>query len=111
ELVMIPGRLSGNLDSFPSTQMIEEDGLEREGFGLAQVEAARGRLVHLAQVDQGIVRAYTILAPTEWNFHPQGVAARALTRIGKDSDDGARFRAGMLVKAIDPCVAFKVRLH
>ncbi|MCP4935313.1 MAG: nickel-dependent hydrogenase large subunit, partial [bacterium] len=47
ELVMIPGRLSGNLDSFPSTQMIEEDGLEREGFGLAQVEAARGRLVHL----------------------------------------------------------------
>ena len=111
ELAMISGRLAGILDSFPSAEAIEEDGVGREGFGLAQVEAARGRLVHFVQVDQGVVKDYAILAPTEWNFHPEGVMARTLTRIGRGTDDDVQFRARMLVKAIDPCVGFEVRLR
>ncbi|HHI71848.1 MAG TPA: hypothetical protein ENJ91_12665 [Rhodobacteraceae bacterium] len=70
--------------------------------GMGVVETARGRLIHAANVRNGKITGYTILAPTEWNFHPEGVAARALA--GLDISD-----AGAMVEAIDPCVDFELR--
>lgn len=73
----------------------------QNGFGV--VETARGRLFHAARVQDGVIRDYKILAPTEWNFHPAGVAAQALT--GLDAD-----KARAVVAAIDPCVDFELRV-
>lgn len=81
-----------------------------DGLGLAAIECARGRLYHLAAVDRsGKVARLEILAPTEWNFHPQGPLVRALSGAASSGDQGARARAERLVAAFDPCVAHHVR--
>ena len=52
-----------------------------DGVGLGQVQAARGLLVHRVAIRAGRVADYRILAPTEWNFHPQGAAALGLATL------------------------------
>ena len=82
---------------------------ERVGVGLA--ETARGLLLHHAQVaGDGRVERYRIVAPTEWNFHPDGALARGL--IGRPVTDAAAARrdATLLAQALDPCVAFRVEV-
>ncbi|MDR3435183.1 nickel-dependent hydrogenase large subunit [Telmatospirillum sp.] len=76
--------------------------------GLAVVEAARGRLVHRVELDAGKVMRYQILAPTEWNFHPNGPLVQGL--LGHPAGVDPVSRAGMLVTALDPCVAFRVEM-
>jgi hypothetical protein len=49
---------------------------------------------------------YAILAPTEWNFHPQGILAAALASLDASDDDELRQQAGRLIGAIDPCVSY-----
>ena len=79
-----------------------------EGCGLAVVEAARGRLVHRLEVAEGMVRRYQILAPTEWNFHPQGALPQAL--IGQEAGPDAAWRAKLLVTMLDPCVPCRIEI-
>ena len=81
------------------------------GEGLAAVEAARGRLHHRVALDSGRIRDYQILAPTEWNFHPEGVAAQALADIRVEDDERRLSLARLLVNAIDPCVACTLELR
>ena len=50
------------------------------GEGFATVETARGLLVHRARVDGEIVTGYAIVAPTEWNFRPDGPLVRGARR-------------------------------
>jgi coenzyme F420-reducing hydrogenase alpha subunit len=76
------------------------------GVGLAQVEAARGRLVHRVEVERGSVRRYQILAPTEWNFHPDGAAARALLNLPAGEAALQRRLAAALINAVDPCIDY-----
>jgi hypothetical protein len=78
------------------------------GVGLGRVFAARGLLAHLVRVEDGRVRDYRILAPTEWNFHPRGVVARALEALPPGPEEQVRRQAELLITAIDPCVAFKL---
>lgn len=80
------------------------------GYGVAQVEAARGRLVHLVELNQGVVQNYSILAPTEWNFHPEGPAACSLSRLHGGDEAELKTQAGLLINAIDPCVGYEVRV-
>jgi hypothetical protein len=69
---------------------------------LAWCEMARGLLLHWVQLDgDGRVQDYRVLAPTEWNFHPQGALALALTAL----PFGATVAARTLAAAFDPCVA------
>ncbi len=82
-----------------------------EDGGLAEVETARGRLIHAIRLDGGRVLSYKILAPTEWNFHPEGVAAKALGNLQADGDAEIRVQAEQVIRAIDPCVGFEVRVH
>lgn len=81
-----------------------------DGSGLGVVECARGRLVHWLAVAEGRVSAYRILAPTEWNFHPEGPLARGLAgaRVG----EGAMVRqvVELLVMALDPCVGCELAI-
>jgi hypothetical protein len=79
-----------------------------DGSGLARVETARGMLLHRARVEQGLIAEYAVVAPTEWNFHPQGAYAREALLIAA-SDDAAP-KARMLALSLDPCVACEVEL-
>lgn len=73
--------------------------------GLGWVDSARGRLIHHAELDahQRIVH-YRILAPTEWNSHPQGVAAQLLAGIEPCTLEAVQKKARLVVQTIDPCV-------
>jgi uncharacterized protein (DUF2237 family) len=76
------------------------------GQAIAWCEMARGLLLHWVQLDaQGAVAQYRVLAPTEWNFHPQGALALALSAL--DARD--RAAAHTLAAAFDACVECNVR--
>lgn len=81
--------------------------------GLAWVEMARGLLIHQVTLDQAapgtvpVVRACQVLAPTEWNFHAEGVAAQALAGLPADAPD-LPARVQLLMAAFDPCVPFDI---
>lgn len=77
-----------------------------DGAGLGLVEAARGMLAHRVELAGGIVTRYQILAPTEWNFHPDGPLSRGLKGMFATPD--LHRRAALLVNGLDPCVACDV---
>lgn len=84
-----------------------------EQQGLAWVEMARGLLVHRVALDTtgatATVRACNMLAPTEWNFHPHGVVAQHISRLGADEPAAVvDRRVRLLMAAFDPCVPFDV---
>lgn len=93
-----PQRLAGWLDAAPAG----------ENAGLARVETARGLLLHLIQVKDGRVERYVIVAPTEWNFHPQGAFVREITGCPASTRDEAELAARRLALALDPCVAYEI---
>lgn len=80
------------------------------GEALAWCEMARGLLVHWLRVDaQGRVERYGILAPTEWNFHPQGAAAQILRQLPSQVPPQQMSAAvGLLIAAFDPCVEYEL---
>lgn len=80
-----------------------------DGAGLGLVEAARGLLVHRVELEGGRVKRYQILAPTEWNFHPDGPLARGLR--GAPATPDLQRRATLLAGALDPCVACAVTVE
>ncbi|RDE51323.1 MAG: hypothetical protein DVS81_06360 [Candidatus Accumulibacter meliphilus] len=79
-----------------------------EGCGLARVETARGTLLHRVELDGDRVARYAIVAPTEWNFHPQGAFVREMTGRPAATRAEAALAARRLALALDPCVPFAV---
>ncbi len=78
------------------------------GQAIAWCEMARGLLLHWVQLDaQHRVQDYRVLAPTEWNFHPDGALAQALTQL-QPTDAAA---AWCLASAYDPCVQCSVNIQ
>ncbi|MFO1328906.1 MAG: hydrogenase maturation factor HoxV/HupK [Rubrivivax sp.] len=76
------------------------------GLGLGWCEMARGLLLHAVQLGaDGRVADARLVAPTEWNFHPFGSAARALTQLQAQADE-TTVRA--VLAAYDPCVTVQV---
>ncbi len=106
ELANIPIRMQGLLDGEGEPQTAPT----KPNRGLAQIEAARGRLIHGVRLTDGLISGYRILAPTEWNFHPKGCAAQALENISSADDETIVQQAKLVICAIDPCVAFDVRI-
>lgn len=83
--------------------------------GLGWVESARGLLLHLVDIDgpvrnERIVR-YRTLAPTEWNFHPQGALVAGLVGAHVGSAAELQRRAQWLVHALDPCVVHTLQVR
>ena len=80
------------------------------GVGLAAVQTARGLLLHQARLVEGHITDYRIVAPTEWNFHPQGALFRGI--VGTEAPDEATLvaRAALAVHALDPCVGFRIEV-
>jgi len=82
-----------------------------KGFG--QVEAVRGRLCHRVWIDpeNDTIQRYRILAPTEWNFHHDGILKNAL--VGVEATDTQKLTqiARLAVMALDPCVACHIEVE
>ena len=80
------------------------------GEAVAWVEMARGLLIHHVRLDgegdAARVRACRVVAPTEWNFHPDGAVARALEAWPLADTDQSRHRLDAWMAAYDPCVPF-----
>ncbi len=81
------------------------------GRGRALVETARGLLMHELVLDGERIADYFIVAPTEWNFHPQGPLVHWLT--GRDAGELTALKAfvGCAVAALDPCVPWELELR
>jgi hypothetical protein len=76
---------------------------------LAWSETARGLLLHRVCLERSggnvLIADYQIVAPTEWNLHPQGVLALALSSL-PSTDPRSQRQAELLMAAFDPCIAF-----
>ncbi len=81
----------------------------QDRVGVGQVAAARGLLVHRIALRDGQVEDYRILAPTEWNFHPRGVVAQALSNLRGDAGE-IEGQTRLLINAVDPCVAYELQI-
>ncbi len=81
-----------------------------DGEGLAAVETARGLLLHRAVVRDESVVDYRIVAPTEWNFHPEGALVRGLEGFVSVDDRHLLRGARLAVHALDPCVASRIEV-
>jgi coenzyme F420-reducing hydrogenase alpha subunit len=82
-----------------------------EACGLARVETARGVLLHLIQVRDLKVQRYVIVAPTEWNFHPQGAFVQEIIGVAATSRAQAEAAARSLALALDPCVDIRIEIQ
>jgi coenzyme F420-reducing hydrogenase alpha subunit len=80
------------------------------GLGQAWVETARGLLLHRVEVMGEQVSRYQILAPTEWNFHPQGALAQELSGMRAEDELALRGKIARAMLALDPCVGYELRL-
>jgi len=80
------------------------------GVGLAAVQTARGLLLHWVRLDAGLIADYCIVAPTEWNFHPQGALFRGIVGMQASDDATLLARTRLAVHALDPCVGFEVEV-
>jgi hypothetical protein len=79
------------------------------GVGIGIAETARGLLLHQAEVaTDARVERYRVIAPTEWNFHPDGALTQGLKDRRVADAAAARRDAMLLAQALDPCVAITV---
>jgi hypothetical protein len=76
---------------------------------IACVETARGRLIHQVTWDKThyAIQAYHIVAPTEWNFHPEGELHRMLMGLSGDLET-VQHHARLLSQLWDPCVPISI---
>jgi len=81
-----------------------------ESKSLVQLEAARGRLFHQIFAEDGKIKSYQILAPTEWNFHPQGVLSRMIETVKYKSEQDLVNQIKLLVDVVDPCVGYSIEI-
>ncbi|MCU7920821.1 MAG: nickel-dependent hydrogenase large subunit [Candidatus Thiodiazotropha sp. (ex Epidulcina cf. delphinae)] len=112
ELASIPDQLSAQLVGLAGEQVgaKEKPSAESGQQGLGEVEAARGRLIHRAVQQDGVITSYQILAPTEWNFHPQGVVARGLQGLPAENESLLKHQADLFINAVDPCVGYQLEI-
>lgn len=82
----------------------------RNNQGMVLVTAARGVLIHRVSLQDEIVTDYQLVAPTEWNFHPQGTLLSMLEGVAVEYD---RLEAlvNRLIVLVDPCVDWSVGIR
>lgn len=73
------------------------------GHGLAAVETARGLLLHEVQLAAGLIRAYKIISPTDWNLSAGGALSRALRGTPVE-----RRVLMQIIQSFDPCLELEL---
>jgi hypothetical protein len=81
------------------------------GEGISVVRTARGLLMHHVQLTAEKVREYEIVAPTEWNFHPDGAFAQDMRGLVEMDARRLQQMAKIEVLSLDPCVAYEVEMR
>lgn len=81
------------------------------GVGVARVETARGTLLHRVRLEGERVVEYTLVAPTEWNFHPRGAFSSAVLGVPAADVEELHRQASLLAMALDPCVPFQIEVE
>ena len=110
-------RAAATLEAIPEARRREladwvSAGSLGERTGYAAVESPRGRLHHLVRLDAaGRVAAYAVLAPTEWNFGPDGPFVATVGADRVTADAAGRARVERIAAAFDPCVGFAVTVE
>lgn len=104
ELALLPTQINRQAPAEPTAAPLGPS------EGLAQVEAARGRLIHWVRLSGERTKDYRILAPTEWNFHPQGAVARGIAALVSRDPPTLKRQAALLVNAVDPCVDYRLEI-
>jgi hypothetical protein len=79
--------------------------------GIAAVRTARGLLLHRVLLDGDKVADYSIIAPTEWNFHPAGAFAQDLCGLAEHDGGLLEYRAQIEVLSLDPCVGYEIEIR
>lgn len=80
------------------------------GRGVAEIDVARGRLVHEVRLEGGLIADYRITAPTTANFAPGGAAERAIRALPLPDRESFEWLARLAILEVDPCVAHDVRI-
>ncbi len=81
-----------------------------QGAGLSCLQTLRGLLLHCAEVDaNSMITDYHIVAPTEWNFHPEG-SMQGLSGMTVGSATEASQVAEWMIQSLDPCVSYKIEV-
>lgn len=81
------------------------------GVGVGMARTARGTLLHVIELDGARIGRYAIVAPTEWNFHPDGAFTRGMLGTESDNIGEIERRAALLAHLLDPCVGWQVHIH
>lgn len=81
------------------------------GEGVAVVHTARGLLMHHVLLENGIVRGYEIVAPTEWNFHPAGALVREISGLHEPDEMRLRHKVNIAALSLDPCVPYEIEVR
>ena len=81
--------------------------------GYSEVETARGRLTYTLSVEKNessepTIKQIAVIAPTDWNFHPHGIACHQLSEIPSTHKDQQHQCAELLIQLINPCVAYQL---
>ena len=79
------------------------------GRGRALIQTARGLLMHEVSLQNETTCDYIIVAPTEWNFHPQGTLPIWLRDIGAERKEMLHESMAAAVAALDPCVPWTLQ--
>lgn len=93
------------LDDLRTGRGARHGGTRHGDSGLGWAETARGLLVHRTRVEGDRLAGYRIVAPTEWNFHPDGAFVRGTA--GLPDDGGLEAAARWVVGSLDPCVGVR----
>ena len=82
----------------------------QQNISVSWVETARGRLYHMAEINlkTGKVENYAISAPTEWNFHPKGIAQQLILDLPKLDFESWKNQVYKIAQIIDPCVPINI---
>ena len=74
--------------------------------GIALVEGARGLLIHRLRLNRQGTHAerVAIVAPTEWNFAPEGAASQWLSALEVRDERELLEKARRICTGLDPCV-------
>jgi len=104
---VVAGRLRRALDRLRDDNPLDVD-IARSGSGAAVVETARGPLAYLVDTANGRVSMVRSVAPTQWNFHPDGPFTAALNAAPKVPDPALAAR--LLAISFDPCVPLTINM-
>ncbi|KAA0684181.1 nickel-dependent hydrogenase large subunit [Roseomonas genomospecies 6] len=107
ELAGLPDRMTACAERLENADA--DTGTARHGEGSGAVDTARGRLAHWVRLEDGRIADARIVAPTEWNFAADGPLAQGLAAAAADA--ALSERAGLLVMALDPCVASSIAIR